>query len=88
MQNLHNTANFTVFGGAYPAESHSHNPIREAKSGKVGPMAAVLVALIVGATTTAGAITSAERVHSMGYGFQTASYVETLGGPSLRELQW
>ena len=90
MCNLHHTANFTVFGGFYPAESHGNNPIvRDAsRVGSIGPLAAVLVATVLGATTTAGAITAAKHIHAAEYGFQTAGYIETLGGPSLREVLW
>ena len=90
MRDFHHTANFTVFGGSYLAESHGKNPMLRDTSGvgSIGPLAAVLVAIVLGATTTAGAITAAKYIHAAEYGFQTAGYIETLGGPSLREVLW
>jgi hypothetical protein len=56
---------FTVFGGAFVAESHDHQlPQRK----PAGPMAAVIVALLLGSVTAAGAITGLQNVRS-GYGF-------------------
>jgi len=89
MRHLHHTAHFTVFGGAYPAETHSRNPqTPKAKAGTIGPWAAVLVALVVGATTTAGAIAATQRIRTTDYGFQTAGRAENLAMPSLREMMW
>jgi hypothetical protein len=55
---------FTVFGGAYVAESHDRVPQRRSAS----PFAAVIVALLLGSATTAGAITTLSSVQS-GYAF-------------------
>ena len=89
MADLHPTANFTVFGALYPAEMHSSSPMpRQTTSASVGPLAAVLVALIIGTVTTSGAIAAIKRVQATGYGFQTAGYFAVNGTPALRELVW
>ena len=88
MRDLHPTANFTVFGSTYPAESHSHNPAIRKTAAAIGPLAAVLFALVVGATTTAGAITATQRIWTTDYGFQSAGRMENLGMPGLREMMW
>jgi hypothetical protein len=88
MANLHPTANFTVFGGVYPAERHSSSPLRQPRSGSVGPLAAVLVALVIGTATTSGAIAAIKRIQTTGYGFQTAGYFAVNGMPALREVVW
>jgi hypothetical protein len=80
MHDFRRTENFTVFGGFYPAETHSRNRIvRRSRAGSVGPLAAVLVALVLGATTTAGAITATKRIHATNYGFSLASYSKIPG---------
>jgi hypothetical protein len=80
MHDFRQTENFTVFGGFYPAETHSRNRIvRRSRTGSVGPLAAVLVALVLGATTTAGAITATKRIHATNYGFSLASYSKIPG---------
>ena len=87
MGDLHPTANFTVFGGI--AEMHgSGPPLRQPRSGSVGPLVAVLAALVIGIATTSGAIAAIKRVQTTGYGFQTAGYFAVTGMPALRELVW
>ena len=89
MGDLHPTANFTVFGGVYPAEMHgSSPPLRQPRSGSVGPLVAVLAALLIGTATTSGAIAAIKRVQTTGYGFQTAGHFAVTGMPALRELMW
>jgi hypothetical protein len=86
MRDLHPTAHFTVFGGVYPTEINSSNlPLRQPRSGSIGPLAAVLVALVIGAATASGAVAAIKRVQAIGYGFQTAGY---FGMPALREVVW
>ena len=63
---------FTVFGGAFVPESHDHIPQRRSAS----PLAAVIVALLLGSATTAGAITALSSVQSSGYAF---SFPKTTG---------
>ena len=80
MRDFNRTENFTVFGGSYPAEMHDGNPmLQKARAGSIGPLAAVLVALVIGATTTAGAITATKRIHASNYGFSIASYSKIPG---------
>jgi hypothetical protein len=80
MRDFNQTENFTVFGGSYPAESHSGHPmLRKHRAGSLGPLAAVLVALVLGATTTACAITAAQSVRGSNYGFSIASYSKIPG---------
>ena len=90
MGDLHPKANFTVFGGVYPAEMHSSNSpaLRQPRAASAGPLAAVLVALVIGTATTSGAIAAIKRVQTTGYGFQTAGYFAVSGMPALRELVW
>ena len=89
MADLHPTANFTVFGAMYPTEMHSSSPLpRQPRSASVGPLAAVLVALVIGTATTSGAIAAIKRIQATGYGFQTAGYFAVNGMPALRELVW
>ena len=89
MRDLHPTANFTVFGGVYPAEMHSSSPpLRQSRSGSVRPLAAVVAALLIGAATTPGAIAAIKRVQATGYGFQTAGHFAVTGMPALREVMW
>ena len=89
MGDLHPTANFTVFGGIYPAEMHSGSPLpRQPRAASIGPLAAVLVALVIGTATTSGAIAAIKRVQTTGYGFQAAGYFAVTGMPALRELVW
>ena len=89
MGDLHPTANFTVFGGVYPAEMHSSGPpLRQSRPGSIGPLAAVVVALLIGVGTTSGAIAAIKRVQATGYGFQTAGYFAVTGMPALREAVW
>ena len=46
---MRDTANFSVFGGVYPAEAHSHSPIQgSSNTYNAAPLAAVLFALVVG----------------------------------------
>ncbi|MEA2831743.1 MAG: hypothetical protein QOF22_2491 [Bradyrhizobium sp.] len=86
MNDFRQTENFTVFGGFYPAETHSRNRIaRRSRAGSVGPLAAVLVALVLGATTTAGAITATKRIHATNYGFSLASYSKIPGVPHFQD---
>jgi hypothetical protein len=59
---------FTVFGGSYVAENHSYEPANR-KRRSVGPLGPVIVALMVGTVTTAGAIAGTQRIHATGYGF-------------------
>jgi hypothetical protein len=58
---------FTVFGGAFVAETHDHVRPRK-KAAAAGPLAAVLVALVLGTATTAGAIAATKRIQSAGFG--------------------
>ena len=51
---------FTVFGGAFVPESHDNPPQRKA----AGSLTAVIVALLLGSATTAGAIASLNNVNS------------------------
>jgi hypothetical protein len=79
MRDCRQTENFTVFGGFYPAETHSRSRIvRRSKAGSIGWLAAVLVALVLGATT-AGAITATKRIHATNYGFSLVSYSKIPG---------
>jgi hypothetical protein len=59
---------FTVFGGAFVAEAHDHIAPRK-RAAAMGPLAAVLVALLVGTATTAGAIAATKHFQSTGYGW-------------------
>jgi hypothetical protein len=68
MRHSDQTQVFTVFGGAFVAEAHDHEQPRRTATA-AGPMAAVLVALLLGSATTAGAIAATKLVHSTGYGF-------------------
>jgi hypothetical protein len=80
MREFKQTENFTVFGGSYPAETHRDHPmLQKHRAGSVGPLSAVLVALVLGATTTAGAITAAKSVRASNYGFSIASYSKIPG---------
>ena len=89
MGDLHPTANFTVFGGIYPPEMHtSSRPLQQARAGAVGPLAAVLAALVIATATTSGAIAAIKRAQPIGYGFQTAGHFAITGMPALRELVW
>jgi hypothetical protein len=59
---------FTVFGGAFVSEAHDHVPQRR-KAASMGPLAPVLVALLVGIITTAGAIAATKHMQSTNYGW-------------------
>ena len=87
MRDFHQTGNFTVFGGAYPPEAHSSNPMNR-KAAEVGPLAAVLFALVIGALTTSVAVTTLQRVHATSYGFQSGGLIEVSAMPALREMLW
>jgi hypothetical protein len=65
---------FTVFGGAFVAESHDSTPRRK----PFGPLAAVIAALLLGSVTTAGAITALKGVKS-GYAGYSFSYSKAPG---------
>jgi len=68
---------------------HGSSPLpRQPRSGSVGALAAVLVALVIGTATTSGAIAAIKRVQTTGYEFQTAGYFAVTGMPALRELVW
>ena len=81
------TENFTVFGGTYPTETHGSHPV-ERKAAEVGPLAAVLFALVIGAMATSGAVAALQRVHATGYGFQSGGLIEVSAMPALREMLW
>jgi hypothetical protein len=87
MRDFYQTETFTVFGGAYPTETHSSIPA-DRKSAEVGPLVAVLFALVIGAMTTSGAVAAIKRVHATGYGFQTGGLIEVSAMPALREMLW
>ena len=85
---MRDTANFSVFGGVYPAEVHGHNPIRRtSKNYTAGPLAAVLFALVVGLSATTGAVAALKGVRATDYGFMTGN-TEISGAPALREVLW
>lgn len=81
------TENFTVFGGAYLTEAHGSYPARRKATG-IGPLAAILFALVIGTVTTSGAIAAIKRVHATGYGFQTGGLIAVSTMPALREMLW
>jgi hypothetical protein len=53
-----------------------------------GPFVPLLIAVVLGIVTTAGAITAAKNVRATAYGFQAGGHIEYLGAPSLREVLW
>ena len=53
-----------------------------------GPFVPLLVAVVLGIATTAGAITAFTQTRSTAYGFQAPGQMEHLGAPSLREVLW
>ena len=86
---MRDTANFSVFGGVYPAEVHRHNPIQRTSKNHTGaPLAAVLFALVVGLSATTGAVAALKSVRGTGYGFMLAGNMEISGVPTLREVLW
>ena len=86
---MRDTANFSVFGGVYPAELHRHNPIpRTPQNYTAGPLATVLFALVVGLSATAGSVAALKSVRATGYGFMLAGNTEISGVPTLREVLW
>jgi hypothetical protein len=52
------------------------------------PFVPLLIAVVLGIATTAGAITASKNVRATAYGFQAAGHMEYLGAPSLREVLW
>jgi hypothetical protein len=86
---MRNTANFTVFGGLYPTEAHSDNPIgRTSNTHIAAPLAGILFALGIGLATASGAVAALKGVHETGYGFQLAGNMQVPGVPTLREVLW
>lgn len=86
---MRDTVNFTVFGGVYPSEAHSRNPIRRTTSTPTAaPLAAMLFALVVGLSTATGAVAAMKLITSTGYGFLLAGNMEISGVPTLREMLW
>jgi hypothetical protein len=81
------TENFTVFGVAYPTETHSNHPVPRNATG-IGPLAAVLFALLLGALTTSGAVAALKGTRAMDYGFQSGGLIEVSAMPALREMLW
>ena len=65
---------FTVFGGAFVPESHDNLPQRKS----AGPLAAVIVALLLGSVTAAGAITGLKNANS-GYAFSYSKAPGVMG---------
>ena len=65
---------FTVFGGAFVPESHDNPPQRQS----AGPLAAVILALLLGSATTAGAIASLNNANS-GYAFSYSKAPGVMG---------
>jgi len=53
-----------------------------------GPFVPLLIAVVLGMATTAGAITASKNVRATAYGFKVPSHMEYLGAPSLREVLW
>jgi hypothetical protein len=88
MHRSHQTDHFTVFGGLYPAEQRSGQPLPRQRTRAMSRLAPVLVALVVGAATAVGAVAATKRVHEMGFGYQTAGQFEVNGMASLREIRW
>jgi hypothetical protein len=83
---MRDTANFTIFGGVYPAEAHSRHPIRRSSgAANAAPLVAILFALVIGISVT-GAV--AAIVGTSGYGFMPAGNMEISGVPALREMLW
>ena len=52
------------------------------------PFMPIVIALLLGIATTAGAITAVKRIRSADYGFQPPRQMEHLGGAALREVLW
>jgi hypothetical protein len=62
IHSIHTTQIFTPFGGGYMHENHGLGPALGDATTRVGPKWAVLIgALLIGATTTAAALTAAHR---------------------------
>lgn len=53
-----------------------------------GPFFPLLVAVILGIATTAGAISASKQIRSTTYGFQAPGQMEYLGAPGLQEILW
>jgi hypothetical protein len=53
-----------------------------------GPFVPLLIAVVLGIATTAGAITASKQIRATAYGFQAPGQMEHLGAPSLREVLW
>ena len=66
---------FTVFGGAFVPESHYRAPQRK----PAGPMTAIIVALLLGSVTAAGAITGLKSVNNSGYAFSYSKASGVMG---------
>jgi hypothetical protein len=86
---MRDTANFSVFGGVYPAEVHSHNPIPgSSNSCTATPLVAILFAFVVGLSATSGAVAALKSASAGDYGFLLAGNMEISGVPTLREVLW
>jgi hypothetical protein len=86
---MRDTANFTVFGGVYPAEAHSGHSVRRTSSTPIAaPVAAILFALVIALSATGGAVAGLKLISPAGYGFLPASNMEISGVPTLREVLW
>jgi hypothetical protein len=86
---MRDTANFTVFGGVYPAEAYSQNPTRStSRAHTAAPLAAVLLVLLVVGISATGVVAAMTLVGSSGYGFMLAGNTEISGVPTLREMLW
>jgi hypothetical protein len=88
MSDPYRAVNFTVFGGALPAEDRNHHPVpRTPRSGSFVPAAAVLIALAIGAATTTAALAAMKQVRCSGYGLPIGiSDTSFVYGP--REMLW
>jgi hypothetical protein len=81
------TENFTVFGGAYLTETHSSHKMPRKATG-IGPLAAVLFALVFGALTTSGAVAALKGARATDYGFQSGGLIAVSSMPAVREMVW
>jgi hypothetical protein len=89
MSDPNRTENFTVFGGALPAENRSHNAVpRTPRPGSFVPVAAVLISLVVAAATTTAALAAMKRANCEGQSFYLGGLSETSGGYVPREMLW
>ena len=85
---MRDTANFTVFGGVYPAEAHGYDTTQRTSSiFTAASLAAVLFAFVVGLSAT-GAVAALKSAGTGGYGFLPASNMQISGVPTLREVLW